>query len=594
MDPHSTLHEARRAVQKLKHAGAGFIKVYWNLSPEATFLGIASSTLGSQPPMLRKHEIKTIYDRGVDAVAASIRQLYEMIEVEDERVHRLVASANAAHLRKIEQLTARIARLESELAGKVRQVHQLNIVVKDLNAQLKEAKKQPRLAREAHLAHLLKNSQNSSLPPSTDRRKRTRSLREKSGRKSGGQVGHPGTTLGFARRPDGLIIHSHGECYLCGSSLIGSEVARTERRQVHDLPPQKVEVTEHQAQTKVCRRCGAETKGEFPVGVTAPVQYGAGMKSVAAYLMGYQLLPYDRCAEAMNDLFGCHLSTGTLATLLKECAGGLAEAEMLIKEGLRQAAVLGADETNLRVSCRQDWVHVSATDKLTLLVHHKQRGTPAIAEIGILPHYEGVLVHDGFSSYEGFRKCNHAQCNAHLLRELNYVIETSKPEWAGEMKALLLEIKAAADKACESSRKKLPPSVEIEFLQKYDAGIEKAKKLYGTLRRKRGRSNKPQPTESPIRAAARRLACRLDEKREEILLFMRDFNVPFDNNQSESDLRMLKVKQKISGCFRTERGVEEFCRLRSYVSTMKKQGRGVMEAIRSVFAGMTILPALRC
>lgn len=324
--------------------------------------------------VLRKTEIRAIYEQGVEAVAATIRQLYEMIEVEDERVHKLVSSANAAHLQRIEQLTSRIAYLESELASKVRQVHQLKLTVKELNKHLKEARRQTGLAQERHLAHLMNDSRNSSIPPSQDRRKRTRSLRERSGRKAGGQVGHPGMTLSFVTRPDQVVIHAPADCYLCGSSLDGSEVARNERRQVHDLPPRKVEVTEHQAQTRVCRRCGAENKAEFPAGVKAPVQYRAGVKSVAAYLLGYQLLPYGRCAEALNDLFDYHLSAGTLARLLKGCVGELAGAEMLIKEGLRQSAALGVDETNLRVSKRQDWVHVSSTDRLTLMLHDKRRG----------------------------------------------------------------------------------------------------------------------------------------------------------------------------------------------------------------------------
>lgn len=262
----------------------------------------------------------------------------------------------------------------------------------------------------------MKNSQNSSFPPSTDRRKRTSSLREKSGRKPGGQVGHPGTTLDFADQPDHLVIHASETCHYCGSDLRGSEVVGSERRQVHDLPPRQVEVTEHQAQTKVCRRCGAKNKAEFPSGVNAPVQYGEGIRSVSAYLLCYQLLPYDRCAEAMNDLFGCHVSLGTLATLLKGCAGELVDAEMLVKEGLRKSEVLGVDETNLRVQQRQDWVHVSSTDKLTLLVHDRRRGTPAIEEIGILPQYRGVTVHDGFRSYEQYGQCRHGQCNAHVRR----------------------------------------------------------------------------------------------------------------------------------------------------------------------------------
>jgi transposase len=544
--------------------------------------------------MIAMREVRAIYHQGVWAVVAAFRQLYEVIEVEGERVHRRVAAATAAHLRKIEQLTARIARLEEELAGKVRQVHQLDLTVRELNKQLKEARKQTRQAREAHLAHLVKDSHNSSLPPSQDRRQRTRSLRERSGRQPGGQVGHTGTTLRFVEKPDRLVIHAPQSCHLCGSSLVESQVARTERRQVHDLPPQKIEVTEHQAQTKVCRRCGAENRAEFPAGLKAPVQYGAGVKSVAAYLMGYQLLPYERCAEAMNDLFGCRLSSGTLASVLKGCAGELAGAEVLIKEGLRGAAVLGVDETNLRVAKRQDWAHVSSTDKLTLLVHDQRRGEPAVSGIDILPRYEGVCVRDGFSAYDRYRQCRHAQCNAHILRELNYVIETGSPQWATEMKALLLAVKAAVDKARGSGRRSLGACRSKEFLRTYDEVIAKARELYGVLRRKRGRTKKPKVRESVMRAAGRKLACRLSERREEILRFMQDFSVPFDNNQSERDLRMLKVKQKVSGCFRTQAGAEEFCRLRSYVSTMKKQGRGVMETISSLFAGKVLMPALRC
>jgi len=544
--------------------------------------------------VLRKREIRVIYDQGVEAVEATIRQLYEMIEIEDERVHQLVVLATAAHLQKIEQFRGRIAKLEEELASKVRHVHQLNLTVKELNKELKEARTHTRLAKEAHLAHPLKNSQNSNKPPSTDPRKGTRSLREKSGRKPGGQVGHPGATKGFVEKPDRLVIHAPEACSFCGSSLGESEVQGSERRQVHDLPPQRVEVTEHQAQTKVCLRCGAKNKAEFPAGVNAPVQYGAGVRSVAAYLMGYQLLPYERCAEAMSDLFNCPLSPGTLATLLKGCAGELVEPMMLITEGLRKSAVIGVDETSLRVAGRQDWVHVSATDQLTLLVHDKRRGAPAISEIDILPQYEGVAVHDGFSSYDQYRQCRHAQCNAHILRELNYVIETRQPQWAVAMKALLLEIKVAVDNARESGRKKLAPCRKAEFLRKYEESIEAATKQYGTLQRKKGRAKQPPAAESVIRAAGRKLACRLEAKRADILRFMHDFAVPFDNNQSERDLRMLKVKQKISGCFRTGVGAEEWCRLRSYVATMKKQGRNVMETIKSVFAGTTIMPTLRC
>ena len=202
-------------------------------------------------------------------------------------------------------------------------------------------------------------------------------------------------------------------------------------------------------------------------------------------------------------------------------------------------------------------------------------------------------MHDGFSAYDQYRQCRHAQCNAHLLRELNYVIETSKPQWAVGLKTLLLEIKAAVDNAREGGKEKLPPRLKGEFLRRYDAEIEEAKNLYGALRR-RGRAKTRKKAESPIKAAGRKLACRLEAKREDVLLFMQDFTVPFDNNQAERDLRMLKVKQKVSGCFRTQEGAAEFCRLRSYVSTMKKQGHSVMGTIRSVFAGKAMMPVLRC
>jgi transposase len=383
---------------------------------------------GSERPMLRQHEIKTIFNKGVGAVTETIRQLYEMIETDDERVQKLVRIAISVHLQKNEQLTGRIAKLEEELSKRVRQVHQLNCTIKEINAQLKEAQQETRLAREAHLASVMKNSQNSSLPPSTDRHKKTISLREKSGKHVGGQVGHHGTTLGFVNKPDRLIIHSPEACEFCGSSLSNSKPAGNERRQVHDLPPQKMKVTEHQAQTKVCGRCGTMSKGKFPIGVNAPVQYGAGVRAVAAYLMGYQLIPYDRCAGAMNDLFDCQISAGTLTTILKECAGVLVEPLMLIKEGLRKSEVLGVDETNLRVNQKQEWVHVTSTDQLTLLIQDRRRGTSAIESINILSGYKGVCVHDGFSAYDQYRQCQHSLCNAHILRELNYVIETSKPD----------------------------------------------------------------------------------------------------------------------------------------------------------------------
>jgi transposase len=289
-----------------------------------------------------------------------------------------------------------------------------------------------------------------------------------------------------------------------------------------------------------------------------------------------------------------HNQTVKEATIFKECARETVEPLLLIKAGISQSEVIGVDETNLRVKQKQQWVHVSSTDQLTLLCHDKRRGTAAIENIGILASYKGVCVHDGFTAYDQYGQCRHSLCNAHILRELNYLIETSKPSWAQEMKQLLLDIKASVGVAREGGKKRLAVRQEKEFLSRYERIVTEAGKLYQPLKRKKYRSKTRRPRESPIVAAARKLVNRLVAKRDEILLFMRDFRVPFDNNQAERDLRMLKVKQKVSGCFRTERGAEEWCQMRSYISTMKKQGHSVMETIKSVFGGKVLMPALRC
>jgi transposase len=283
--------------------------------------------------------------------------------------------------------------------------------------------------------------------------------------------------------------------------------------------------------------------------------------------------------------------------LLKRCAREMVGPLMLIQEGLRKSDVLGVDETNLRVNQKSQWIHVASSNHLTLLAHHRRRGSSAIESLDILPRYEGICVHDGFTAYDRYDNCRHSLCNAHLLRELNYVIETTGPEWAKRMKTLLLEIKAAVDRAREREKFSLPARRRKEFQSRFDAVIEEARKLYGALQKKqRNRRRGSIIPDSPLRTAGRKLARRMEAKKEQVLRFMQDFSVPFDNNQSERDLRMIKVKQKISGCFRTEKGAEDFCKLRSYVSTMRKQGYRAMEAIRSVVAGKTMMPHLhlRC
>jgi transposase len=236
----------------------------------------------------------------------------------------------------------------------------------------------------------------------------------------------------------------------------------------------------------------------------------------------------------MNDLFNCQVSAGTLASIFTEGARETVEPLLLIKEGISKSEVIGVDETNLRVKQQQQWVHVSSTDHLTLLVHDKRRGTTAIESIGILTGYKGVCVHDGFSAYDQYGHCQHSLCNAHILRELNYVIETSKASWAQEMKRLLLEIKEEVGKEREGGKKRLAVKQSKEFLSRYERIVSEVGKLYEPLRRKKRGAKTRRTKESPIVAAARKLVNRLVAKRDEILLFMTDFRVPFDRYERRS------------------------------------------------------------
>jgi transposase len=296
----------------------------------------------------------------------------------------------------------------------------------------------------------------------------------------------------------------------------------------------------------------------------------------ALYLHDYQLLPYARTAEAMRELFGCALSSGTLSTAVRQCAAGLVETELQIKRGLRRSAVIHADETGLRVGGRLHYVHVASTARLTHYGADARRGKAAIDEINILPQYRGTCVHDGWLSYTFYPKCRHALCGAHLLRELVYFEElgTETKAWATPLKELLLEMKAEVERVSAEGGQRLPAERVEELTESYDRLIAEGLKS-------------PTPSDVPeqVQKQARNLLLRLERRKEEVLRFVTDFSVPFDNNQAERDLRMVKLQQKTSGCFRTEEGARRFCRIRSYVSTMRKQGKGVLRAFEGVCRG---------
>lgn len=427
-------------------------------------------------------------------------------------------------------------------------------------------------------ALISKDSHNSSRPPSSDPpwAKRTKSLRRPSGKLRGGQPGHVGHRLRLTQKPQRVITHRPKQCRHCLSPLREGWSTGAERRQVIDLVPARLRVTEHRAEVVRCPACGKRTRAEFPTGVKATVQYGPSILARALYLHDYQLLPYARTAEAMKELFGCALSRGTLATAVKQCADSLLETELQIKRGLRHSHVIHADETGLRVAGRLQYVHVASTKRLTHYGSDTRRGKAAMDEIGILPEYRGTCVHDGWLSYTFYPECRHALCGAHLLRELTYFEELSEETraWAQPLKELLLEMKGEAERACAEGATRLAAARLAERRACYDKLVAEGL-----------RAQPPPEVPEQVRKQARNLLLRLERRKEEVLRFLTDFRVPWDNNQAERDLRMVKLRQKVSGCFRTEEGASRFCRIRSYLSTARKQGRVVLAALEGACKG---------
>ncbi|MCA1615384.1 MAG: IS66 family transposase [Acidobacteria bacterium] len=418
-------------------------------------------------------------------------------------------------------------------------------------------------------ALVAKDSHNSSRPPSSDPpwAKRTRSLRRPSGKRPGGQAGHLGETLRLSARPDRTVEHRPRECRGCHAPLAPAQVVRHRRQQVWEVVPAKLRVTEHRLAVLRCPSCGQVTQGEFAGSVRSGIQYGPGVKARVLYLQQYQLLPYQRTAEAMRDLFGCHLSGGAVSNIIRECAAGLVETELKIKKGLRRSPVIHADETGLRVNKRLGYVHVASNARLTHYAAASHRGRTAIDEINLLPRYRGTCVHDGLLAYTHYSRCRHGLCGVHLLRELTFFEEasTETKAWATPLRELLLGMKEEVEQARGGGGRQLAAERLAELAESYDHLVAA------------GREARP-PPEVPelVRQQARNLLLRMERRKDEVLRFLADFSVPFDNNQAERDLRMIKLQQKTSGCFRTEEGARRFCRIRSYVSTARKQGHGVL------------------
>jgi transposase len=434
---------------------------------------------------------------------------------------------------------------------------------------------------------LAKNSRNSGKPPSSDglKKSRTRNLRKKTGRRSGGQKGHKGQTLRMVEQPDHIQTYQAIQCPGCATDLRSIEPCEVERRQVFDIPPVRVEVTEHQAEIKVCPHCRKRVKGDFPSSVTQPVQYGPRIKAQISYLNNYQLIPWARTCQLLGDFYR---HTPAEALVLESNAALVDGIEPSLDATWRQliaSDVVHFDESGLRVEGHLNWLHVASTTHLTYYGVHPKRGQEGMKALGVLPAFQGWAVHDCWQSYFTFDNCQHALCNAHILRDLLFIIEQYEQSWAENMLKLLLDIKTEVDVA-PVDQLSLSPERLAHFEQRYDTLISP------------GLAANPPPTDPPPKkrgrkkqSAPKNLLDRLQEHKFKILAFMYDFRVPFDNNLAERDVRMVKIKQKISGAFRTRSGAETFCAIRSYISTARKHGANVIDAIYDALTGSPFIPS---
>ena len=484
----------------------------------------------------------------------------------------------------LEQLTALVAAQARTIAHL-----QDRLAVQDARLAAQDARIVEQDARIAELERqLASSSRNSSKPPSSDGldKPAPKSLRGRSGREPGGQPGHQGRTLRQVERPDEVVVHEPGACTGCGGTLTGEDrPAGVLRRQVFDIPKSTVRVVEHRLLARRCV-CGTVTQAPAPAGVSAPAQYGPHAAAIAVYLVLGQHLPVARTAALLAELFGTPMSVGTVAAWTSRAAAGLEPFTAAAVAGLAGAELVHVDETGLRVAGRLHWLHVASSARFTALFCHAKRGKEAIDAAGVLPSFAGIAVHDAFTSYARYRSVTHALCNAHLLRELIAVVDfhTAHPPppggtvpagwcWAQQVIEALLGLKAIThtgtlpDPAVLAAHRRLIISAALI-----------------------GASTETGPP-GAVGRRHRALARRIHRRIEDYLRFATDPRVPFDNNAAERDIRMVKIKQKVSGCLRTLAGAQDFAAMRSYLSTATKHGRRPFDVLTELTSGNVWIPA---
>ena len=433
---------------------------------------------------------------------------------------------------------------------------------------------------------LAKDSHNSGKPPSSDglKKGRRKSLRQSGQRPRGGQRGHKGRTLMQVAEPEHVVVHGLAGCPQCQTELTEVTVEGHVKRQVFDIPPASIEVTEHQVEVKQCPGCGVCVKGEFPSHVTQPTQYGPRLKALACYLYSQQFIPLARIRELLTALYGHAPSEPAILAAVRQLASHTQASLEQIRQQLITAPVVHFDESGLRVDGLLRWLHVASTEKLTHYHVHDKRGHVGMRVAGILPHFKGVALHDYWRSYFKFRDCQHCLCNVHHLRELRFIVEQYEQTWAAQMERLLLDIKAevASTSALHTA---LPPDRLAHYEAQYDGLIAQ-----GFADNPSAAKTEPRPIGRPKQSPPKNLLDRLHKHKADVLAFMYDFRIPFDNNLVERDVRMIKVQQKVSGCFPTLDGAHTFCAIRSYISTARKHGINAINAIYDAFLDQPFIP----
>jgi transposase len=466
-------------------------------------------------------------------------------------------------------IAAFITSLLQTIHKQAEEIHELKTSVKELERKLGQ------------------NSQNSSKPPSSDgyQKPNPKSLRGKSGKPSGGQNGHQAHWLQMDEHPDHIVTHDVSQCEKCGADLSAVDSLPADKRQEFNIIV-KMESTEYRVVTKVCTdpNCRHHNRSAFPAAIEHKTQYGPETKAFFSYLNVQQLLPLNRITEMLHALTGHSVSEGAVLLANKRLSHMLEPEERKIKAHLLQSPVLHSDESGVRINGKLHWLHTACTDQYTYYMVHAKRGREAMDQAGLLPVYQGTNMHDGLKAYDGYG-CKQALCNEHHHRELNAVVENDKQPWARQMIDLLYEMKVAKERHLQEGG----TTMHVEELADYEnryrtiikAGLDQNPLAPPPSVKKRGRVKQ---------SKTRNLLDRLDSKRDAVLAFLYNFEVPFTNNEAERSIRMIKNQQKVSGSFRSMGGAETFSRIRGFVSTLRKQRIPIMQTLRSVLEGNSILP----